>query len=55
MSKREEKLPVNATARKIIAFVVGTILVLGMTVAGLSHETFTPTNPAAQSGSRIAH
>lgn len=38
----------NATARKLIAFVVSTILVLGMTVAGLSHETPSPTNPEVQ-------
>ena len=38
----------NATARKLIAFVVSTILVLGMTVAGLSHETSSPTNPEVQ-------
>ncbi len=38
----------NATARKLIAFVVSTILVLGMTVAGLSHETFTSTNREVQ-------
>ena len=38
----------NATARKLFAFVVSTTLVLGMTAAGLSHETLTPTNPEVQ-------
>jgi len=36
---------VNTTARKLIALVVSTILVLGMTVAAFPHDTSRPTNP----------
>jgi CHAT domain-containing protein len=39
---------VNATARKLIAFVVSTSLVLGLGVAAFSHETSRPTNPVVQ-------
>jgi len=35
---------VNATARKLIAFVVSTSLVLGLAVAAFSHESFSPGN-----------
>ncbi len=38
----------NATARKPIAFLVSTILVLGMTVAALPHETSRSTNRDVQ-------
>ena len=38
----------NATARKLIAFVVSTSLVLGLAVAALSHETSGPTNLVVQ-------
>src|SRR5258705_2295233 len=48
VSKREESLPVTATARRFIAFVVSTSLVLGLAVVGLSHESSTPTNPGMQ-------
>ncbi|MGH9930034.1 MAG: CHAT domain-containing tetratricopeptide repeat protein [Pyrinomonadaceae bacterium] len=38
----------NATARKLIAFVVGTSLLFGLAVAALSHESSGPTNLAVQ-------
>ncbi|HKB66262.1 MAG TPA: CHAT domain-containing tetratricopeptide repeat protein [Pyrinomonadaceae bacterium] len=38
----------NATARRFIAFVVSTSLVLGLAVVALSHETSRPTNPGMQ-------
>ena len=38
----------NGTARKLIAFVVSTSLVLGLAVAALSHETSGPTNLVVQ-------
>jgi CHAT domain-containing protein len=39
---------VNATARKFIAFVVSTSLMLGLAVVALSYETSRPTNPGIQ-------
>jgi len=39
---------VNATSRKLIAFVVSTNLVLGLALVALSHETSSPTNSVVQ-------